>query len=151
MASIDRPDPVILGHVLAQHRELYELVSALRAALDQPYTPERRGAAHRLLGELRTHLRRHFDQEERGGFLEEAICRLPRLSGAVQHILDDHEKLLAEIDGLLKELAARDHDAETWSATGRHFAAFAAHLSVHERNEHAVVQDGYNEDLGLVD
>ncbi|MEI8368837.1 MAG: hypothetical protein WCJ31_10440 [Planctomycetia bacterium] len=33
MPSIDRPDPVILGHLLAEHRELLRQRSALRTML----------------------------------------------------------------------------------------------------------------------
>jgi hypothetical protein len=33
MPSIDRPDPVILGHLLSEHRELFQQLSALRTML----------------------------------------------------------------------------------------------------------------------
>jgi hypothetical protein len=34
---------------------------------------------------------------------------------------------------------------------GRAFEQFAANMSAHERDENRVVQEGYNEDLGLVE
>ena len=33
MASIDRADPAIMGHLLAQHRELHDLLVDARAGL----------------------------------------------------------------------------------------------------------------------
>jgi len=59
--------------------------------------------------------------------------------------------LLAELDGLLDQLSARDIGEVAWRQAGHDFEAFASHLLAHERRENAVVQEGYNEDLGLVD
>ena len=151
MASIDRPDPVILGHLLAQHRELHDQLLAARAAFAQPPGAARRCTARHVLGLLREHLRRHFDQEERGGFLEESIARMPRLSRAVQGVLDEHTALLAELDGLLATLDGCDDTPESWRVAGLSLAAFTDHLLAHERHETAVVQDGLNEDLGLAE
>ena len=151
MASIDRADPVIMGHLLAQHRELHDLLVEVRGAFDQPVGAVARAAVAGRLGVLRQHLARHFEQEERGGFMEESLCRMPRLARAARGVLAEHPALLSELDGLLERLAARDNDGESWRQAGRDFETFAARLLAHERNENAVVQEGYNEDLGLVD
>lgn len=148
MASIDRADPVIMGHLLAQHRELHDLLVHARAGFQAAPGVE---AARDRLATLREHLARHFAQEEQGGYLEESLTRMPRLSRAVRDVLAEHPSLLAELDGLLQRLAARDIAAEAWRQAGRDFEAFASRLLAHERNENAVVQEGYNEDLGLAD
>ena len=148
MASIDRADPVIMGHLLAQHRELHDLLVGARAGFEDSGGGE---AARGRLLTLRDHLARHFAQEEEGGYLEESLTRMPRLSRAVRDVLGEHPRLLAELDGLLERLAARDIGGEAWRQAGRDFEAFASHLLAHERNENAVVQEGYNEDLGLAD
>ncbi|MFM7136977.1 MAG: hemerythrin domain-containing protein [Planctomycetota bacterium] len=151
MASIDRADPVIMGHLLAQHRELHDLLVEARAAFEQPSGAVARADAAARLGSLRQHLARHFSQEEQGGYMEESLTRMPRLSQAVRNVLAEHPALLGELDRLLERLAARDSGEEGWRQAGRAFEAFASHLLAHERNENAVVQEGYNEDLGLVD
>ena len=151
MASIHRADPVIMGHLLAMHRELHDLLVAARTAFDQPGGPVARADAAGRLGALRQHLAGHFEQEELGGFLEESLTRMPRLAAAVRGVLAEHPALLSELDGLLERLAARDNDGESWRQAGRDFETFASRLLAHERNENAVVQEGYNEDLGLVD
>ena len=151
MASLDRADPVIMGHILAQHRELHEQLMSVRAALGVQEPPDRPAilAARTALRGLSDHLHRHFLQEERGGYLEESITRMPRLSPAVKVVLAEHPVLLAELDRLIETVAAADISPLAWQQAGRDFECFADHLTAHERNENAVVQDGYNEDLGL--
>lgn len=150
MASIDRADPVIMGHLLAQHRELHDLLVESRAAF-AGFAEGATATARQRLNELRDHLARHFSQEEQGGYLEESLARMPRLSRAVRDVLAEHPALLGELDGLLERLAARDIGSEAWRQAGCDFEAFASHLLAHERNENAVLQEGYNEDLGLAD
>lgn len=153
MGSIDRSDPVILGHVLAEHRDLFNLMHSVETvfAASGPPTPERRAAALESLHMLRDHLADHFTQEERGGFLEEAMTRVPRLSAAVRSIVAQHPALLAELDRVIEELGIVTAGADSWPRAAHAFDAFATHMSAHERSENAVVQDGYNEDLGLVE
>ena len=153
MSTIDRPDPVILGHILAQHSELHCQIVAARNALSPEAAPDAAGiaAAREALAVLRGHLADHFSQEERGGFLEESIARMPRLSRAVQAVIDEHPRLLAALDRLCDLLAGPVVAAADWRRAGQEFDAFAALLLAHERHENAVVQEGYNEDLGLVD
>lgn len=150
MASIDRTDPVIMGHILAQHRELHCQLMAVKACLaaDAPWDAGRAAAAREVLAVLRDHLRCHFAQEEAGGFLEESITRVPRLAAAAQRVMAEHPVLLGELDGLIETLGAPD------SAAARDRIAagcerFLQHMHEHERSENAIVQEGYNEDLGL--
>ncbi len=149
MAAIDRTDPVIMGHLLAQHRELHDLLVEARGAFESP--PREAELARGRLERLREHLARHFAQEEEGGFLEESLVRMPRLAAAARDVVAEHPVLLADLDRLLERLAARDIESDSWRQAGHDFEAFASRLLAHERNENAVVQDGYNEDLGLGD
>ncbi|MFN5757825.1 MAG: hypothetical protein ACK48M_13725 [Planctomycetia bacterium] len=155
MASIDRSDPIILGHVLAEHRELFCQMSAIHAALCGTAAPTRHDVERLVacVSGLREHLRGHFAQEEKGGFLEEAIARMPRLARAATAIMKQHPALLAELDALvlrLREmLAPGDISAAAWQQAARDYECFAAHMQAHERSENAVVQEGYNEDLDL--
>jgi hypothetical protein len=153
MVSFDRIDPVILGHILGQHRDLHAQMLSLRALCEDLAAPDsqRLAEVRGRLGGLRDYLRQHFEQEERGGFMEESIARMPRLSVVARDVLADHPRLLAEIDGLLERLPKGDISAAAWAAVRQDFAVFTDHLLAHERNENAVVQEGYNEDLGLDD
>jgi len=157
VASINRSDPIILGHVLAEHRELFTRMQSVRAALadDLPPTAARFHEIRTALADLREHLQAHFEQEERGGFMEESISRMPRLAPAATAILRQHPALLAELDALIERLAGLagggDISAEAWARAGRDFEHFATAMQAHERSENTVVQEGYNEDLGLLD
>jgi hypothetical protein len=157
MPSIDRVDPVIMGHILAQHRDLHVLMTAARAvfAAPGPVDAVRIRGAIDTLGQLRDHLREHFAQEESGGFLEESVTRMPRLAKAMDAVVADHPELLAELGRLIEFLERADIVAgmpfPEWERADQALAEFVEHLLAHERNENAVVQEGYNEDLGLMD
>jgi hypothetical protein len=131
---------------------------ALAAGLDRPHLLVARrpvvsilATGDELLGTLREHLRCHFEQEESGGFLEESIARMPRLSVAAREVVAEHPRLLAELDTLVDKLPTQDVRDDSWDEAVYGFAAFANHLLAHERNENAVVQQGYNEDFGFGD
>lgn len=153
MTSIDRSDPIILGHVLVEHQDLFGRLTAARRAFaaEPPESPDRLAAVRDCLRSLRDHLGAHFLQEERGGFLEEAVARMPRLGAAVSVLMAQHPALLAELDGIIAALPSSPASAAEWEHVGKAYADFAARMSAHERGENAVVQEGYNEDLGLVD
>lgn len=153
MKATDRSDPVILGHVLGEHRELHAAIAAVRCLLEKG-SGSPNGCADDLvaaLNSLRHHLADHFAKEEQGGFLEESVARVPRLSKAVAGVLAEHPRLLAEIDALIESVPTTAMPPEAWRSCGQGFDRFAGHLVTHERNENSVVQEGYNEDLGLVD
>jgi len=71
--------------------------------------------------------------------------------GAVKEVLAEHPGLLAELDALIRGLPRHDISQASWDEANRDFEAFARHLMAHERSENAIVQEGYNEDLGLTD
>jgi iron-sulfur cluster repair protein YtfE (RIC family) len=153
MVSLDRSDPVILGHVLAEHRDLFNLMHSVQSAFAAagPPTAEWRAHVAESLHDLRDHLGDHFAQEEQGGFLEEAMTRVPRLSSAVRSIVAQHPALLTELDRVIETLGIVTAGADSWPRAAQAFEAFANRMTAHERSENAVVQEGYNEDLGLVD
>lgn len=153
MAAIDRADPIIMGHILVGHRHLHDLVAAVRAAFQAAGVAATGTAAdvHERLVTLRGHLYQHFVQEESGGHLEESLSRVPRLNRAVKAVLAEHPGLLAELDALIRGLPQHDISQASWDEANRDFETFVRHLIAHERSENAVVQEGYNEDLGLTD
>ncbi len=162
MALMNRSDPVILGHLLAEHHDLFHLMHSVQsrlaiAGLPGPPSPEHRADVLESLHHLREHLGDHFAQEELGGFLEEAVTRMPRLSAAMRSIIAQHPGLLAELDRVIDALTMVEKSrgfaagAKPWSAAVHAFEAFAANMAAHERSENMVVQEGYNEDLGLVE
>jgi hypothetical protein len=76
---------------------------------------------------------------------------MPRLSVAAREVVAEHPRLLAELDTLVDKLPTQDVRDDSWDEAAHGFAAFTEHLLAHERNENAVVQQGYNEDFGFGD
>jgi hypothetical protein len=158
MASLDRADPVILGHILKGHQELHALLRNTRDAAAAPSGhPSNDGQAGgceritRALTALRQHMAEHFLQEEAGGFLEESLARLPRLAEEARRVLAEHPGLLAEADRLIERTSRGDIQPKGWATLRQDVDHFTMRLLDHERRENKVVQQGYNEDLGLVD
>jgi hypothetical protein len=150
MVSSSRIDPVVLGHLLAQHHDLHSRLLALKAAFAAGRgTATDRDDVRARCRDLRDSLAAHFVAEEQGGYLEESIARLPRLSIAAREVMHEHPRLLAELDALLERLSMKDIRGDAWASAARCFAAFTDHLLAHERNENAVVQQGFNEDFGF--
>jgi hypothetical protein len=155
MPSIERTDPTILGHLLAEHRELFQQLCNLRASLAADAAPgcDRVREVVRAITGLRSHLADHFQQEESGGFLEESVARMPRLGAAATEVLAQHPRLLAELDALVARCGEAPEAPcdEAWRGVREAFEGFMVRMQAHERAENAVVQQGYNEDLGIDD
>jgi hypothetical protein len=147
--ALERTDPALVNHIMAEHRELFRRLCDLRTRLSTttPATAAAVTAAVADLEDLRHHLAGHFTREEAGGFLEESVARLPRLAGAATAVLGQHHGLLARLDALIARLS-RD-GARAWPDAARSFEDFTHAMQAHEREENAVFQAGYVEDLGL--
>jgi hypothetical protein len=52
---------------------------------------------------------------------------------------------------VIEDLEASPADSVAWVRANHDFEAFSACMTAHERSENAVVQSGYNEDLGLTE
>lgn len=153
MPPIERPDPAFAGHLLAEHGELFQHLSRLRASMtdDAPPGCARVREIVTAIGALRTRLADHFRQEEEGGLLEESVARMPRLGSAAADVLAEHPRLLADLDAIRARFADADDApcADAWRGVRSAFAGFVERMQAHERAENAVVQQGYNEDLGI--
>ncbi len=149
--ALDRTDPALVNHVMAEHRELFRRLCDVRMKLSPTTaaTPAAVAAAIADLTDLRRHLACHFAREEDGGLLEESVARLPRLAGAATAVISQHHGLLAHLDTLVAQLA--QGGTLVWGETTREFEAFTHAMQAHEREETAVFQEGYLEDLGLDD
>jgi len=149
--ALDRTDPALVNHVMAEHRELFRRLCDVRGKLSPTTigTPVAVAAAIADLTELRRHLAGHFAREEDGGLLEESVARLPRLAAAATAVIDQHRGLLAQLDAVVARLA--QGGAPAWGEAARAFEAVTRAIQAHEREETAVFQEGHLEDLGLDD
>ena len=125
-----------LGSVVAQHRELKNMVDVLCRTLSKPVDEyELRDEFAKLtnkLVELRDFMEFHLAQEALGGYLEEAVARLPRLGALANEIEREHPELLANINALIKKAADATLSSEEWQEFGEAVVVFVRRLMAHE-------------------
>jgi hypothetical protein len=136
-------------HVEAEHRHFGRMINEIRRAFDAPVESQTVGAAVAVARDKLTvfnqQMRAHFDMEEEGGYLEEAVARLPVLSHNADKLIAEHAALRMAIDGVVKRLAdVRDSIAE-WNACREEFKRFSEQIATHEANENWLLHEGFNE------
>jgi hypothetical protein len=151
--SNDKHVQPIGGHIQRQHHELQKLVRTIGRLLS--HHPEETtlgsfmGRARELMEELRRNLADHFAQEEEGGYMEEAVGRVPRLGPCVAMLEKQQPELLTDIDRTIAIAGAQPTTHEQWKQIGADFGRFARALLKHEDIENRILQEGFNDDLGL--
>ena len=120
-----------------EHLRLHQLLDACRRALDFQGTPQPALLAklQATLTELHDHLAGHFTQEENGGWLEEAVTRLPRLAKQLNVLEKQHAALLGRLALLIELMQTTPADKDTVKKAVAQFDAFAKQLLAHEACE----------------
>jgi hypothetical protein len=134
--------------VLAEHRRLHELVEQIEATLSRPHPSH--SSLSRLLETLSESLRGHFEHEERGGYLSEALSAAPQWSALAVRLLDEHAGFLISAERMRRgvNVAAATGD---WSDLANAFADFERRFDEHETAENRLVQDAMLRDLEAED
>ena len=70
----------------------------------------------------------------------------PHLTGQAEHLLAQHSELLGSIDALLKTLRTKGAEPPDWDEIQRQGHDFVARLIEHEREEHLLLQEAYEQD-----
>jgi len=137
---------------LCEHRELNRSVHELEqcfALAPLEVTPQTCREAATQLQRLRDHLAAHFAQEEDGGYLEEALSRVPRLGPQAADLERQHAPLLARLNSLVQRACETREVIERWSQLAADFRGFVRSLLEHEVAENRIVQAACNFDLDL--
>jgi hypothetical protein len=147
---METKDPVGWAeHVRAEHHHFRRLIHDLRHAFDvsfvSPTIETNIAAAREKLASFRTELLAHFAHEEEGGYMDEAVARLPSLSHNADKLLAEHASLRTSLDNLLKRLETAHKAATEWDACRAEFARFVEQISLHETNENWLLNQGFNE------
>ena len=139
---------------LAEHRELHAAIEQIRRLLDSGLSGADVGqravnAAHAVLN-LRDQLQRHFDQEEGGGYLEEAVTRLPQIAPQATILQRQHHEFLDLANAMLAAAETGDSATSVLLKLKTDFESFAKRLEAHEAAENKLLERAFNEDPGLV-
>jgi thiamine kinase-like enzyme len=91
--------------------------------------------------QLHTRLKRHFAEEERGGYLAPAIEAAPELTPRAEELKKQHRGFLDELDRFSQQL--EDHEAvfHNWEEVHAEFERFLRELNEHETAEMAIVRE----------
>jgi iron-sulfur cluster repair protein YtfE (RIC family) len=148
-----RTSPIIT-QVEAEHRQLHARLDEIRQLLRRAPANQLESQRVRfveLLYALRDFLHRHFVTEDRGGYLEEAGARVPRLSARIAAIERQHVALANQLGELIEQAEEAAPTPTAWHGLSAAFFDFRRQLLAHEASEHRILQEGFNEDLSALD
>jgi iron-sulfur cluster repair protein YtfE (RIC family) len=126
--------------------ELLALMHAIAEGVDNDACA--RAEARWLFAELEERLPRHFADEERLGFLSDAIELEPRLSQRAGDLRAEHGALRAQLDALAFCVRDAAADPTHWAELECACDAFAEQLAEHEEHEDELILAALIEDRG---
>ena len=142
------PPEDFLAYATHLREEHHRLGDRLRRVEGQwaslPEQPDAAAAAAQLLEgvkELRAELAHHFEEEESGGCLEEAVTRRPSLSHEATRLEHEHAELLAQLDRLIETLGGPQHSLASLQAREAEFRGLAKQLRAHEAAENHILEE----------
>jgi len=137
------------------NQDLWQIVAELREVTSNPYwVRSRRYQFVGMLEDLRDHLALHFALEEAYGYFDEPLEVDPRLSSRAKELRSQHRELyLLSCD--LIDHAMELHDGDNLRGLARRlvaeFADFDAQLNRHEQGENELIQQEWDDDIGVGD
>jgi hypothetical protein len=134
--------------VLAEHRELNSLLVSVEDRLNRALGADPNGNPMWIelterLKSLRDYLEHHFAEEEEGGVLEEAMCRLPRLCPRAAALERQHGELRKQMARIVEQAERCGCSAERRQAVARDFSRFAYALRAHEAAENCIAEEAF--------
>ena len=136
-----------MTHMRAEHKRLRECVLRIEEQWPFQHEPPRQPDVSPLviesLGALRADLAHHFEEEESGGCLEEAVSRQPNLSRDANRLEHEHPELLEQIDRMIEGLQALSRPAASTAKIKQDFRAFTEKLLAHEAAENRILKESF--------
>ncbi len=133
----------------SEHRELAEVLVQIRDAVSV------RVCTKIQLEDLMTRLcelvESHFNQEEQGGYLKEALDRAPHYAAKAESLLAEHRALQEDVEKIRLLVHSGVESSAWWIHINSDFNNFASQLQNHEHAEVQVLQGAFTEDIGTKD
>jgi hypothetical protein len=102
----------------------------------------------RILRELESQLSAHFEYEEAGGYLAEALAVAPRLTRRAQRLRGEHSWFSERLVALARRAREAGESRGSWAALATGVRRFTCTLRHHELEENQLIQDAFMDDLG---
>ena len=137
------------------NQDLWQIVSELREVTQNPYlVRSRRYQFVGMLEDLRDHLALHFALEEAYGYFDEPLQVDPRLSDQAKMLRSQHRQLYLAVCELIDQ-AMLLHDGHNLNALARRlvdaYTDFEGQLNCHEQAENDLIQQEWDDDIGVGD
>ena len=144
--NVESPHREVVERVQQEHDLLRERLAYLQRVFATKRRPADEAAA--LLWDLWSVLRVHFAHEESEGFFTEVTTYAPRLTCRADNLCFEHEAMLHTVSDLARFSRAGAASQAWWRELTTRFQALCTQLARHERDEHRLLQDAYQVDLG---
>ncbi len=145
-------DNVLQGYANAmrcEHRQIEKLLHHLERCLDHMVLNGRTAAGIRSVAEqvevLEKSLKCHFQREEEGGFLDDAVAAAPRCATVAEGLLDEHATLLTRVHELAKESREQLNTKQAnWPSFAAALRNVIRQLKSHEERENELLRRAFN-------
>jgi hypothetical protein len=142
-----------IKHLFSEHRRLETRVETIRGDLASLSSGLASEADRRDLvldlQKLHDELAIHFNEEQEGGCLEEAVSRNPNVTEEAARLEGEHEVLLGRLRELMGKVEGAAATPEADADVAAAFDSFAEELLAHEVAENRIMERGFNIDLEL--
>jgi hypothetical protein len=135
--------------VRREHQALEGKIARIRQALVGDILTAEEIAA--MLFDFNDALKDHFSNEEFRGFFGELTARAPNLNSEANKLCAEHLEMLRTARQIAQFAIAGGGSHRWWHELNTRFLAFADQLHRHERDEDALLQRAYQEDIGAHD
>jgi iron-sulfur cluster repair protein YtfE (RIC family) len=134
-------------HLRTEHRRLHDWLLSIKRQwpLIGRHSADR-AALLKLMGgliALRAELAHHFEEEESGGCLEEAVSHQPSLSHDVHQLEHEHPELLKRLDRLIEQVREFSFSEDHATTIEQEFRQFADELRAHELAENRILEESF--------
>jgi hypothetical protein len=142
--------PAFVAELSHEHVALLSQLARLEKGL-VPQSADGAGNLAGRLRELRVCLHHHFDFEEEGGYMSQALADAPHLHHQVQALLEEHARLGELLDDLIAGSAGSAPEAPVPAAVCEGVRHWLHLVRSHESRENQLVQGVCNQDIGADD
>ena len=135
-----------------EHAELRHLIETVKQRIDTARNTKARDTDRDLIQAIKQlcdHVEEHFQREENGGWLEEAVVRAPHLARRLGRLERQHKPLCQRVQRLVAAAEAGKQGDKWLNEFEEKFAKFGRQLLAHETCEERVLQKGFNDDLEI--
>ena len=134
-------------HMRAEHKRLRECLHLIEQQWTlQHQRPRAADAISQVLDSLqalRAELAHHFEEEESGGCIEEAVSHQASLSHEAIRLEHEHPELLGQLDRLIERLRALSRSGGSTDKIKQEFRRFAEQLHAHEAAENRILERSF--------